>query len=286
MGMFDGEAALVVGSVTGIRTFHTDKHGWLYPPSYDSTVRFGAGINYARCAYQSHYSMWGSKSFDEAQIQVRRTDMFGYARRIHPIGSAHCSCGFYAFRTYERSIISGYPRPTSVQAIVEGFGHVTVGTEGFRAEKLRIKAIVVPSVPRSDRFSRFSDGYIGSFWHLAMLLIGLAILFFNVVANFLWYDDWFGDNAAWVSWMILTVGMTPTWFNMAAFRYKKKYAGATSKSPALGYFEEVLPKIRENYPNIEIFTDPTKALKAYPVSNFRALAKKTEKEEKEKKRNG
>lgn len=280
MGLFDGEAALVVGSVVGIRTFHTSAKGYLLPPSYESGVSFVDGVNYARCGYMGYRTPWNVTTYGNPPKRLDERDPFFYNHRQHPIASKACSCGFYAFRTYTRSIISGYPNSQSVQAIVEGFGHVTVGTEGFRAEKLRIKAIVVPSEPRFNWFSRFSDRYVGSSWHLALLLIGMAILFFNVVANFLWYDDWFGDDAPWVSWGVLFVGMLPTWFNMAAIRYKKRYAGTTAQHQRREYFRKTLPLIQERYPSVEVYTDYKKALKAHPVSNFNALAKDTDQKEK------
>jgi hypothetical protein len=60
----------------------------------------------------------------------------------HDVAAMNCTCGFYAYfngkNTYFRY------NPFDVAAVIEGYGNVTVGTEGFRAEKARIKAMFTP----------------------------------------------------------------------------------------------------------------------------------------------
>lgn len=62
----------------------------------------------------------------------------------HRVGVVGCSCGFYAYfdgtNDYANMIVG-----VSVTGIVEGYGLVTVGSRGFRAEKARIVALVEPS---------------------------------------------------------------------------------------------------------------------------------------------
>jgi hypothetical protein len=59
---------------------------------------------------------------------------------------ATCSCGFYAY--FDEA--NDYADSTTVTGVIEAYGKVTIGTRGFRAEKARLRALVIPRLRNSD----------------------------------------------------------------------------------------------------------------------------------------
>jgi hypothetical protein len=80
-----------------------------------------------------------------------------------------CSCGFYAYTKIDRNDYAGiryldkgrgagmsygYPhQPSGYSGIIEGYGTVTMGPYGFRAEKARIVAMYLPDMIKVTEFS-------------------------------------------------------------------------------------------------------------------------------------
>lgn len=57
----------------------------------------------------------------------------------HRPGQMHCTCGYYAYLDLKNNPHDHYG---NVLGLVEGYGVVTVGTRGFRAEKARLVAMI------------------------------------------------------------------------------------------------------------------------------------------------
>ncbi|MGI8760377.1 MAG: hypothetical protein ACR2LF_03555 [Jatrophihabitantaceae bacterium] len=121
MKQFSGTEPLV-GEIRGLRTFRVDESGLLLP--LYSNLAWYDGTNTAACAPPT----------GEAE------------RRDHPVPSATCECGFYAYGTQQAAAANHSTR--FVQAIVSCWGSVVAGTQGVRAEHARIDALWLhPNVP-------------------------------------------------------------------------------------------------------------------------------------------
>jgi hypothetical protein len=63
----------------------------------------------------------------------------------HEVGHPRCTCGIYAYHDLNSLRVSdGGGTYGTVYGLVEGTGHVTVGTKGFRAEKAQVRALTLP----------------------------------------------------------------------------------------------------------------------------------------------
>lgn len=109
-GSFDGpELPTAFGTVLGFRQFRLSPLGRLLPISNTGFV-WKPGENIARCDIRGHTP----------------------AQRW-------CMCGFYAY--HDPKYVLYTAGSAKVSAIVEAYGRVTIGAQGFRAEKARIKML-------------------------------------------------------------------------------------------------------------------------------------------------
>lgn len=123
----DPDTARLVFSV-GVQkeeTIPLERLGYLLEGGYDGTWFPGPPI---RSHPTVDHDLW------EASLVADRAD--------HNIGHPACTCGFYAYTDwdslYQNSLIA---TEDYVFGLVRGYGHVTVGTNGFRAEKADIVAL-------------------------------------------------------------------------------------------------------------------------------------------------
>ena len=114
---FDGPRT-APGVVRGVRAFRVDRWGRLT----GVTVRrvFRPGENIAEC--------------------TPTPDAVERPAGEHKAGVSGCTCGYWAHYDGRNT----YSDPGTVTAIIEGYGQVTLGRAGFRAEKARVVALVVP----------------------------------------------------------------------------------------------------------------------------------------------
>lgn len=128
--------ALVLGSVRGRRSFGLAPDGRLTGLYYRQP--WGPGENVASC----HHDGGVVAELPGGGIAVQ-----GAATR--PIGTAHglagCTCGFYAYYRADP-----YARSQRVSGVIEGYGRVVLGTKGFRAERARILALLLPAGAAAD----------------------------------------------------------------------------------------------------------------------------------------
>lgn len=117
-----GDRPFVAGSLTGVRSFSV-WDGRLASPLYNRTGGWSAGENIAAC--RSPASNWMREYAGKTQ---------------HRAGSMGCHCGFYA---YFRPGHNPHHASGNILGLVEGYGLVTVGNRGFRAEKARIVALIL-----------------------------------------------------------------------------------------------------------------------------------------------
>ena len=125
-----GGPALVLGSVRGRRSFGVTADGRLTGLYYSQVWR--PGENRASCLHDGGVVV----RLPDGRITVR-------AASGREIGTAHglqgCTCGFYAYYREDP-----YSTSRRISGVVEGYGRVVLGTAGFRAEKARILALLVP----------------------------------------------------------------------------------------------------------------------------------------------
>lgn len=106
----------------------------------------------------------------------------------HEITTRWCSCGFYAYFD-EESLSSSFT--TLLTGLIEGYGNVTVGSRGFRAEKARIVCLIDKQHREAREAWPWFSG-IGAFWLAAGLMgdtsvvsrvltiLGSALVFFSL----------------------------------------------------------------------------------------------------------
>lgn len=148
---------LVAGTITGLRSFRVDKYGRLAGVVHKCV--FKPGENLARCRRgvpdEYRYTRFnGRPSYPDKGEGQTSTD-------VHQVGRRGCECGFYAY--FDRGA-NQYHDSGNVLALIEGYGLVTVGSRGFRAEKARLVALV------SQR------GGLGRIGPVAWMLISAVIL--------------------------------------------------------------------------------------------------------------
>lgn len=71
-------------------------------------------------------------------------------RREHVPANPACTCGFYAYTHVQPLFDNSTTATYSVFGLIQGYGTVTLGTKGFRAEKARIIALTVPQTCGSE----------------------------------------------------------------------------------------------------------------------------------------
>lgn len=69
----------------------------------------------------------------------------------HVVAHRDCSCGFWAYTSPRW--LGRHDHGAGMLGIVEGFGHVTYGSKGFRSSKARLIAVVAPA-PATDAAER------------------------------------------------------------------------------------------------------------------------------------
>lgn len=77
------------------------------------------------------------------------------------ISQPSCTCGFYAYNNEDSLIRNSYTNDSAVFGLIKGYGKVTIGTKGFRAEKADIVALTQPVGFRV----RGSDYPLGMDWY-------------------------------------------------------------------------------------------------------------------------
>lgn len=118
-----------VGTVVGLRAFRL-RNGQLGAATRDAIWQ--PGENVARCIQDP--------ILDDVTLPE------------HPVGSLECRCGFYAFFSTRNDYMGNgcdcaVCQKDWVAGIIAGYGIVTIGSKGFRANKARIVALVVGDEP-------------------------------------------------------------------------------------------------------------------------------------------
>lgn len=240
---------LVAGSIIGLRAFGVDGLGRLIGPQYPTV--FTPGVNVGKCQPDSALTRMARQLSDiDIRLAYLRDHRMsrppygtgGYVgagpaedkpeKHEHVVGSAGCKCGYYAY--FDGG--NDFAKPDRVTAVVEGTGVCTVGSRGFRAEKMRLLALVIP---RPVRGFNVGGGRRLSYFWTALLLLNIASTVRNGFAH-----DW---------WMM---GFLAVCTVLAGFSLIN---GLTK--PRVRF-----DLIRAHYPEVPVYRSRRAALKAHPLT--------------------
>lgn len=129
MGMSRADVRRIFGPPASV-TFHPVPSD--PSPASGSHPRFGGRL---RAAFEdtSKQVEAATKSLSEEAVEPKPLPK-------HNLAGLGCTCGYYAYFNGRND----YKDSERVTAIIEGFGVCTVGTDGFRASKARLVAMVQP----------------------------------------------------------------------------------------------------------------------------------------------
>lgn len=142
------------GSLIGLRSFGIQPEGPMRPlSSLFHTYYWDAGVNVATCQMRPQLS----KRCGGVTAEHTHGPECYFTAGCPGLISKDCDCGFWAytngenhFHTYPRSIgkpagsWGGVARIGQIAGIIEGFGKCVIGPRGFRCEKARIRALILP----------------------------------------------------------------------------------------------------------------------------------------------
>jgi hypothetical protein len=175
------DTEFIAGSLTGVRSFSVDQLGRLVSPSMQDEV-WTPGENTARCRKDEFTSYGGIFTNYLSQLYAPLTgppftftlektnaptpvglqkvtpelDKAIAKTSHHRAGIKGCKCGYYAYFDEDHNPHHG---KSNVLCVIEGYGLLTVGTRGFRAEKARLLALVVKPRHRSLRYQHLQRNY-------------------------------------------------------------------------------------------------------------------------------
>lgn len=265
----------VAGSLVGLRAFDVDSLGRLTGPSFGGVFRPGenaatcgggraelaalhrAARDLARVTSRMQLTYGGSSLAQEA-VEAKQTP--------HVTAGKGCACGFYAYLDGTNT----YAKRDRVTAVIEGYGVCTVGERGFRAEKARLLAIVLPGEEKRrhwEWYDRLSDRCYGGNWDASVsVLSGVAAVALTVSSIGLAIDV--------SSWFALLGILAPAFAAMAIVLFKASFHGIDRQHSSVRDLSDCydhvsrdqLASVRRNYPDVPIYRTERAALKAHPLT--------------------
>lgn len=224
---FDGYE-LMLGATRGIRQFTITYDGFLTGVIHHTPYRPGESV--AAC--------WRNAVFHEEIYKKPHT-------------MATCACGFYAYYSEENRMYADF----GVTGIIEGYGKTVVGTKGFRSEKARVVALVLPDTYQSTGWRAWAIRLKWLFWTLGFLV--WFLMFFLIATNF---HSWIGILSA------LVAPLMGTWLLSfpVVIQQQEEFKARSAPRPISPVQETLL---RQHYPNTKIFPTIEAMLKEYPLGN-------------------
>lgn len=229
----------MAGSVVGQRSFLVDDLGRLTGVSQRAVFR--PGENVAVCVERS---------------------------RPHQIATVNCGCGFYA---YFDGGANPYHRDECVEGLVEGYGVCSVGERGFRAEKARLVALVLPNPTRTHPawFDRLSDACYPRTWPSLVGIVSGLLGFVGFTLGMVGAIE--GPRIAMLSFLITALGV-----GGFAVMLKADFHGIDRRYPSVRDLSRCHDKnagrrqrldlIRRNYPEVPVYGSMRAALAAHPLA--------------------
>jgi hypothetical protein len=228
----------MAGSLVGLRAFDVDSLGRLVGPQYGGIFKPGENVGQClRGSLQGFSVMQWQLDSQMARLTGRPAPPRPEPRirpmdPQHQVGSQGCGCGFYAYFDGTNT----YARAKRVAGIIEGYGVCTVGTRGFRSEKARLVALVLP---KQTRGCTIKGRRLSAFWSF-MAALNSATLVSAALAG-----DWFRIAVAAAglaaALALVAIGLSKT-------------------------VDASIELVRRNYPDVPAYRSKRAALRKHPVT--------------------
>lgn len=252
---FASKHEFVMGEVYGLRSWNVDELGRLRGVHYRHPVR--PGENIARCG----------DHMDSYPID-KKHDM------------TNCSCGFYAYFADEE-----HPRAYgSVFGVIRAYGRTTIGTSGFRAEKMNVVALAVTAnktyLDRNplEKFLGLlyprRNVMLGSDLFPTLLYIAAAIcgIFPMIIGwlDYFWPDGNGGEPTfGWTIALTVLVGYALFGlFNADAHFLRPSKKQLRKRTEAFNSANEKIERFKKLYPGVPIYSSRKEMLKNHPISSI------------------
>lgn len=293
---FTGEYEFAVGSVRGARRFSVDTSSYLCGQSM-SSFRWQPGVNVAECRYNEYHNLpaLGNSPIprppsptglitSQTPLQFHSTQNFNFhsTQNSNPIQGIHnalqyarqrqvannylaqaqsitweadvdpsCMCGYWAYWDYPKFGENG------VVGIIEGWGKTLIGDEGFRCQKAKIVALVLPDADVPPMFRRDRASLVTS--AVFAVLCTMYLMFF-ILSLFTLDPEW-SDLAA-AGLFSLASGV---WFG-AWKKHKDVVQPAPNREFTVSFSKA--DKIRKLYPDVPVYRTLNDAKKDFPLGEI------------------
>lgn len=131
----------VVGVITGVRMFCVNNFGQIISLHRNKNRQWPPGEKVAVCNLNSVRAYMNYENCEPSDVP-----------------NAWCTCGIYAYHDSGNCIfeLDQYPvgRMKVALGVIDGYGRTVIGTSGFRCEKARIRALLVPPATIERETSR------------------------------------------------------------------------------------------------------------------------------------
>lgn len=241
-----GGLDLYQGAVRGMRAFDVDQLGRLRGVTHDAVWLPGENVAEHRGALSrvTFTITAGPMRFanPKPKFEPSKIDV----PPGHDFTSCQ-SCGFYAYFGDENK----YAQPGRISGVIEGYGVVHLGTNGFRAEKAKVVALLAAG---TSRWRRGVDFLARRFSDAQLIPTGMGVWLAAIVGG-LCLDSLGGGP--WITFgFMASLILVATWVIISGFR-------------AIGYEYSDdgidLDLIRRNYPDVKIYRSRRAMLRDFPT---------------------
>lgn len=254
----------VNGAARGLRSFRLGLDGWLRGVTYEQVWR--PGENIAKCMvvaavphakpsviadsanpdYAKEYSRvvagWGYPRDPGQEPRL----LPGYRSAACPGLDPACACGFYAYHDGSRH---GYIGGGYASGIIDGYGRVVLGPQGFRAARARLVAVALPHL--DPQVARVYEDLLTARDGAQAALSDLP-------------------TGRW--WTRRNVEETRARLRKAIAAVEQEIAELES-AKAAGRHREAHARLRTNYPGLRLFDNDAEMLATYPVESLAYLVR-------------
>lgn len=295
----------VAGSLFGLRAWSLGVDGWLRGATYG--VPWGPGWNDAQCLvarrnpgtrppsgirFGHGYGVQSGCIFPETPDEPVEYEDGWTADPCRGVDPS-CGCGFYAYYDEQHGRTNGYG---NIRGVIEATGKMVVGPDGFRAQRARLVAVVAPQkfTPRVTGQTRRD---VQALHTLVQLLQAsakdlkvrpwfggtnrFALLWGSAVVTLVLLGKGASDKAALLGSVALVTSVVGV-LTAVSRRRTRRLATAFALQIASGQqqindlqpetsFEDILPLLREHYPDLKVYPSMVALLADYPTSDVRGL---------------
>lgn len=291
----NGGPELVLGAARGRRAFHLGPDGWLRGVTY--RVPWEPGENVARCMVTKYQPI-------EPQRRMPNIGGWVYKDGVPELEAApgfvptpcngmekDCTCGFYAYHRGNETYMAVVPDGLRVEGVVEAYGKVVMGPLGFRAQKARVLAVCLPDQRRVARQAVEVTRLVMSLRQDALLLehssrlptVGAVLTWLAALAIAVG-----GATVAGLPWQLRIASAITSGALIVGGGAQRNYHKGEVQREKLRLDEAIRTaerqrdwlvraglnsvasnlygRVRDRYPDVEVFTDPEAMHAAWPVA--------------------